>query len=145
MRPILLLIASQMLGIQSMAQNMPGFHVTVTCQARSLTGGHPSHATLLTLGYWENRERTAYIFERDLLRVGLQATEIYPASNGQLRSDLLARDLDNNQIATYGKIEVQFDGTGTGRGFLHSNFESSEPYVLGSLELTNCHIIKESL
>jgi len=128
------------MGFQGIAQNMPGFSVSVTCQARSITGGHPKNATLLTLGSWDNRERNMYVFEGDQLRVGLQATEILPASNGQLTSNLLAKDLDTNQMRTYGKIEVQFDAAGTGKGVLHSNFQSTEPYVLGSLELTNCHI-----
>ncbi len=134
-----LIIASQLLlGVQGNAQTLPGFNVTVTCQAHSLTGGHPRNATRFTMGVWQNGEKNAYVFERDHLRVGLQATKIFPGLNGQLISQLLAKDLDNNQMKNYGSVDIQFDGTGNGKGFLHSNFESSEPYVLGTLELNNC-------
>jgi hypothetical protein len=125
---------------QVLAENMPGFTVKVMCQARSITGGHPKNATSLTLGYWQNREQNMYIFEKDQLRVGLHATNVVPNTNGQLKADLLARDTDSGQMMNYGQVEIRFDSTGAGKGFLHSNYQSSEPYVLGSHELTNCRL-----
>lgn len=140
MKCLIPIIAIQFVVFQAFSQTISGFTVTVVCDAQSLTGGHPKDATTFMLGVWENGEKNMYIFSKHQLRAGYQADRVNTDSSGHLKSAILKTDLDTEKIVSYGTVEINFSNNNLGKGYLNSIHESTEPYVLGSHELTNCKI-----